>query len=215
MYDIGIARKAHPLARLQARKRDFSVRMMSSTLPPADPSQPSSSQNGRSGLAERKPKTPARRENAENRNPTLASSRGQTQSRAAGNNRGAFEIYTEGEGEDSGGNAWTDLETRDAHRKENYRTAVPAQGEVLRQSTSEAPRTPRVEVYVDEVRLVPRTGASACCSLCTGRRSQDTGEAQQRRCSIYTVEQKARYRHSEARSSSKPHDAAATRFTEL
>lgn len=150
MYDIGIARKAHPLARLQARKRDFSVRMMSSSLPPVESSQLSSSQSGRSALAERKPKVPIPRENAENRNPTLSSSRGSSQSRSVGNNRGAFQIYTEGDGESSSGNAWTDLETRDAHRKENYRGAVAAQGEVLKQSTSEAPRTPRVEVYVDE-----------------------------------------------------------------
>lgn len=148
MYDIGIARRAHPLARLQARKRDFSVRMMSVPLPTGS-SQLASSQKGRSALATRK--APATRENAEN-NPTLASSRGQSQSRA-GNNRGGFQIYTEGDGDGSGGNPWTELETRDAHRKENYRSAVPAKGEILKQSASDAPQTPRVEVYVDEVRL--------------------------------------------------------------
>lgn len=152
MYDIGIARRAHPLARLQARKRDFSVRMMSAPLPAVSSSQLLSSQNGRSALTERK--APVTRENAENRNPALAPSRGQGQGRA-GNNRGAFQIYTEGDGDGSSGNPWTELETRDAHRKENYRSAVPAQGEILKQSTSEAPRTPRVDVYVDEVRPEP------------------------------------------------------------
>lgn len=191
MYDIGIARKAHPLARLQARKRDFSVRMMSSTLPPIDSAQSSSTQNGRSALGERKLKTTAIRENAENRNPTLASSRGQSQSRPAGNNRGAFQIYTEGEGESSSGNIWADLETRDAHRKENYRAAVPAQGEVLRQSTSEAPRTPRVEVYVDEVRLSPAS-KQLVYSPSIGGRTEDTGATKTRGWGLYSIKQKAR-----------------------
>jgi hypothetical protein len=148
MYDIGVARKAHPLARLQARKRDFSVRMMSATLP-SENSPNLASLSGRSALAETKSK---KRDNAENRNPVLRSSSGPTQSRP-GNNRGAFAIYAEGERESSGGNAWDDLETRDALRKENHRSAVPAQGEILKQTIA-APRTPRVEVYVDEVRMV-------------------------------------------------------------
>lgn len=144
MYDIGIARKAHPLARLQARKRDFSVRMMNSSLQPVTPSQPSSSQNGRQVLGERT--KPRGRENAENRDP-LASQQSQPRS---GNNRGAFQVYTEG-GDKGGGNEWRDLESRDTHRKENRRSAVPAQGEVLKQQIPDAPRTPRVAVYVDEV----------------------------------------------------------------
>ena len=147
MYDIGIARRAHPLARLQARKKDFSVRMMSVFLPTADPPQLSSSQGNRSALGERK--TLATRENAENRNPTLASSHRQDQIRA-GNNCGAFQIYTEGEEDDPNGNPWTELESRDTHRKENYRSAVPAQGQILKQSIPDVTRTPRVEVYVDE-----------------------------------------------------------------
>jgi checkpoint serine/threonine-protein kinase len=164
MYDIGIARKAHPLARLQARKRDFSVRMMNSSLQPVTPSHPSSSQtsssqNGRQALGDRT--KPRGRENAENRDP-LASQQGLPRS---GNNRGAFQIYTEG-GDSGGGNEWRDLESRETHRKENHRSAVPAQGEVLKQQVPEVPRTPRVAVYVDEVCV--RNTCYGCSSLLAG-----------------------------------------------
>lgn len=146
MYDIGIARKAHPLARLQARKRDFSLRMMNAPLPSVNPPN-QAAQTGRAALTETK--ISLKRDNSENRNPS--GSRGQAPALSrSGNNRGAFTIFTEGEGGGSGGNAWDDLNTRDAQRKENYRSAVPAQGQVLAQAIT-APRTPRVEVYVDEV----------------------------------------------------------------
>jgi hypothetical protein len=147
MYDIGIARRAHPLPRLQARKRDFSVRMMSSNIPSSEQSDLSASQRNRSALSER---TPSAREGSENRNTSQGSSRGQALGRS-GNNKGAFQIYTEGESEGGGGNTWNELETRDAHRKENYRASVPVQGEILKQSRSEAPRTPRIDVFVDDV----------------------------------------------------------------
>ncbi|PVG04065.1 hypothetical protein CPB86DRAFT_809962 [Serendipita vermifera] len=154
MYDIGIARRAHPLSRLQARKRDFSVRMMSSNLPSNGPSDLSASQHNRHALAER---TTSSREGTENRNTNQGSSRAQELGRS-GNNRGAFQIYTEGESEAASGNAWNELESRDAHRKENYRSSVPVQGEVLKQSISDAPRTPRIDVYMDDTNE-PKTPA--------------------------------------------------------
>lgn len=145
MYDIGIARRAHPLPRLQARKRDFSVRMMTAPVGGSPSDKPL--QSSRSALVETK--TSLKRPTSENRNPALGSSRGPTSSRA-GNNKGSFAIYTEGGEKSSGRNTWDELESRDAHRKENYRSAVPAQGQILNQDVV-TPRTPRVEVYMDEV----------------------------------------------------------------
>ena len=141
MYDIGIARRAHPLARLQARRRDFSLRMINSPLPAVAQSPVvTSSQSSRAVLGERKGKKAV----PENRAPASSS---QASTRA--NN---FQIFADGDAASGDGNVWPELETRDAQRKENYRSAVPSQGEILKQSILDVQRTPRVEVYVDEVR---------------------------------------------------------------
>ncbi|KAG8805687.1 Mitotic spindle checkpoint component mad3, partial [Serendipita sp. 399] len=156
MYDIGIARRAYPLARLQARKRDFSVRMMSGPLDPEEPSSHSASQHERKVLGERKSSSSSH-QRSETRTPSSA--RGNGQARSQSNNRGNFQIYADDDDQNGGGNAWPDLETRDTHRKENYRSAIPAQGQVLSQSPQDAPLTPRVRVYVDEGVNEPKTPA--------------------------------------------------------
>ena len=68
----------------------------------------------------------------------------------AGNNRGAFQVYTGEDGTRASGNSWPELESRDSHRKENHRSAVPAQGETLKQKIT-LPSVPKLDVYVDKV----------------------------------------------------------------
>lgn len=139
MYGIGIARRAHPIARLQARQRDFSLRMMTAQIEPEYESQQGSDQAAKPGLGERsKSQTRVVKENPPSRSLGKSSS-----------NKGNFSVYTEQE-EAAGGNPWPELESRDAQRKENHRSAVPAQGEILPQQVI-VPQTPRVQVYVDEV----------------------------------------------------------------
>jgi checkpoint serine/threonine-protein kinase len=55
-----------------------------------------------------------------------------------------------GGGEDSAPGEWADFGTRDARRKENTVEATPWKGEVLPQKRV-APRTPKVEVFMDAV----------------------------------------------------------------
>jgi checkpoint serine/threonine-protein kinase len=141
MYDIGIARRAHPLQRLQARRRDFNTRMMSAPAQAPDaphlPSQPAlgSQSSDRLGLRVC--------------DPFVLPSTSISQQRS-GNNRGAFQVYTGESGTQASGNSWPELESRDSHRKENHRSAVSAQGETLKQKIT-VPSVPKLDVYVDEV----------------------------------------------------------------
>lgn len=68
----------------------------------------------------------------------------------AGNNRGVFQVYTGEDGTRASENSWPGLESRDSHRKENHRSAVSAQGEILKQKIT-LPSVPKLDVYVDEV----------------------------------------------------------------
>jgi len=142
MYDIGIARRAHPLQRLQARRRDFNIRMMSAPAQVPDapplPSQPAlgGQSSGRLGFRD-------------NGDPFALPSTSTPQQRS-GNNRTAFQVYTGEGGTQAPGNSWPELESRDSHRKENHRSAVSAQGETLKQRIT-VPSVPKLDVYVDEV----------------------------------------------------------------
>ena len=66
-----------------------------------------------------------------------------------------------GGGSDSAPGEWVDFGTRDARRKENVVEPGPWKGEVLPQSAARgrtAPRTPKVEVFKDSVRVPINTG---------------------------------------------------------
>ena len=73
-----------------------------------------------------------------------------TPQQRSGNNRGAFQVYTGEDGARVSGNSWSELESRDSHRKENHRSAISAQGETLQQKIR-TPSVPKLDVYVDEV----------------------------------------------------------------
>ena len=73
-------------------------------------------------------------------------------------NGAKMEIFSDegGRGEDATAGEWADLGTRDGRRKENVIEAGPWKGETLPQSAARAratPRTPKVEVFKDSVRL--------------------------------------------------------------
>ena len=142
MYDIGIARRAHPLQRLQARRRDFNIRMMNAPAqaPDASPLPSQSALGGQSSF---------RLGLRDGSDPFALPSTPAPQQRS-GNNRGAFQVYTGEDGTRGYGNSWPELESRDSHRKENHRSAVSAQGETLKQKTM-VPSGPKLDVYVDEV----------------------------------------------------------------
>ena len=77
--------------------------------------------------------------------------------RPANGKKNGLSIFVEGstaggaEGEDENGFRG-DLQTREAARKENEREAVGWRGETLPQGRGLAPRTPKLEVFRDEVR---------------------------------------------------------------
>lgn len=140
-YRLGLARKAKPVERLQQRYKAFQVRML--TPAPFIP-EPSTATGSTS-------RTPAR--NALGTISTTAAglSLSSTTPKANNGKRGGLAIFVDGE-EDSDKKWEADLGTRDAVRKENEREAVSFKSaEVLPQGRGIAPRTPKLEVFRDEV----------------------------------------------------------------
>lgn len=173
MYDVGIARKARPIARLEARKRDFSRRMLHAAATP----QPQQAQQtpAKPVLTERPVKSSASSSRSQNGFP-LPPANGRAATTSSANARSSqFQVYTEGDEERAGSTPWIDLESRDAHRKENVKAAVPAQGEVLKQRIT-VPMTPKLDVFVDEVRAMSLCSTHSLTES-TGRRcEQDTSQ---------------------------------------
>jgi checkpoint serine/threonine-protein kinase len=66
-------------------------------------------------------------------------------------------IFADGEsgGESADGGVWQDFGTRDERRKENVVEATAWKGETMPQSAKKmlAPRTPKMEIFKDTVRL--------------------------------------------------------------
>lgn len=145
IYRLAIARRAKPLERLKQRYKAFQVRMMTSSslpmLPPAAVPAPSASvgSSARTALG------------------GLGGSGALPSGvRPANGKKNSLAIFVEGGAaaadDDAGGAFNGDLQTRDVARKENEREAVGWKGETLPQGRALAPRTPKLEVFRDDVR---------------------------------------------------------------
>lgn len=137
IYRLAIARRAKPLERLKQRYKAFQVRMMTSTslpttLPPSTSiAAPSTSRTTLGSLA------------GTGALPSTV--------RPANGKKNALTIFVEGKDEDESAEFQGDLQTRGVARKENERDAVGWKGETLPQGKALAPRTPKLEVFRDDV----------------------------------------------------------------
>ncbi|KAF8734207.1 Mad3/BUB1 hoMad3/BUB1 homology region 1, partial [Rhizoctonia solani] len=149
IYQLGIARKAKPLKRLQQRYEEFQKRMLaapagSSTdidevMAPA-PAAPTA----RKVLGERTKAT-----SSADSDPFVVSS----SSTRANNNGARIPVFRDADQPESGiqTNEWADVGTRDSRRKENHSDGKSWQGETLPQLKHGVftPKTPKIEVYRD------------------------------------------------------------------
>lgn len=71
--------------------------------------------------------------------------------RPANGKKNALTIFVEGKDEDESAGFQGDLQTREVARKENERDVVSWKGETLPQGKALAPRTPKLEVFRDDV----------------------------------------------------------------
>ncbi|KAG8690730.1 hypothetical protein FRC11_009475 [Ceratobasidium sp. 423] len=148
IYQLGIARKAKPLKRLQQRYEEFQKRMLAApagssadadeVMAPAPPAP-----TARKVLGERtKPASSA------DSDPFVVSS-----SSRASNNGARIPVFRDGDQPESGiqTNEWADVGTRDSRRKENHSDGKSWQGETLPQLKHGVftPKTPKIEVYRD------------------------------------------------------------------
>jgi hypothetical protein len=133
IYELGVARRAEPLARLKKRREAFQAKMV--LLPPSASDSP-------------EPVPPPRR--------VLAASTSARPLAApvAKPNGASFAVLTDSGGSDGRSGTWDDLGTRDERRRENHLEATPWAGETLPMSQSKAvPQVEKLQVFRDEVRL--------------------------------------------------------------
>ncbi|CAE6354199.1 unnamed protein product [Rhizoctonia solani] len=148
IYQLGIARKAKPLKRLQQRYEEFQKRMLAApagsnteideVMAPAPPAP-----TARKVLGERT--KPA----SSTDDPFVVSS-----SSSRPNNNGArIPVFRDADQPESGiqTNEWADVGTRDSRRKENHSDGKSWQGETLPQLKHGVftPKAPKIEVYRD------------------------------------------------------------------
>ncbi|CAE6343568.1 unnamed protein product [Rhizoctonia solani] len=149
IYQLGIARKAKPLKRLQQRYEEFQKRMLAApagssadvdeVMAPAPPAP-----TARKVLGERTKAT-----SSADSDPFVVSS----SSSRANNNGARIPVFRDGDQPESGiqTNEWADVGTRDSRRKENHLDGKSWQGETLPQLKHGVftPKTPKIEVYRD------------------------------------------------------------------
>jgi hypothetical protein len=69
-------------------------------------------------------------------------------------NRGRIAVFSNAPAdEDAQLNDWPQLDTKAAANKENSKDATPWKGETLHQAIPATPRTPKIPIYRDEVRV--------------------------------------------------------------
>lgn len=158
IYRLGIARRAKPLDRLQHRYKSFQVRIMQTPaafLPPETAPAPSSSAPSSSSSRSRSTLGTLSAPSGSSSGSIGTSSASSTRA----NNGKKMAIFVDSAvsgGAEDGTSSWEgELGTRDTVRKENERDAVAWQGEILPQGRPVAPRTPKLEVFRDEVRSMP------------------------------------------------------------
>ncbi|KAG8747306.1 hypothetical protein FRC10_001485 [Ceratobasidium sp. 414] len=150
MYQLGIARKAKPLKRLQTRYEEFKKRILnapagSSTDTDEPMAAPPPAPTARKVLGERaRPTAPA------DSDPFIVSS---SSSRPT-NNGARITVFRDGVDQPDPGiqtGEWADVGTRDSRRKENHSDGKSWQGETLPQLKHGVftPKTPKIEVYRD------------------------------------------------------------------
>jgi len=146
IYQLGIHRRAAPVERLKKRHRDFLQRILvasSRDIPDDEPLVPARSA-GRSILGQ--VATAPTISGSVQLAPSTRLSRAPN-----GAKMGVFSDES-GRGQDDAPGEWADFGTRDDRRKENTVEATTWKGETLPQK-GVAPRTPKVEVFRDMVRL--------------------------------------------------------------
>ena len=162
IYRLGLARKAAPLERLKTRHHAFLERIMvapGQPIPHDEPVLDSTRTPARSVLG-----SVASLHTSVSGATQLAPSNRVSQ----GANGAKLEVFTDttGREDDPVPGEWADLGTRDGRRKENATgEAGPWKGEILLQSATRgrvAPRTPKVEVFKDSVRLASLATADGC-----------------------------------------------------
>lgn len=143
---MAIARRAKPLERLKQRYKAFQLRRDSSTM--ALPVIPTPSEPLASGSG-------GGRVTLGTLGGGLAAGALPSSVRPVNGKKSGLSIFVEGtenpEGEDANGFRG-DLQTREVARKENEREAVGWKGETLPQGRGLAPRTPKIEIFRDDVR---------------------------------------------------------------
>jgi checkpoint serine/threonine-protein kinase len=150
IYQLGIHRRAAPVERLKKRHHDFLQRILvasSRDIPDDEPLIPARSA-GRSILGQ--VATAAAISGSVQLAPSTRLSRAPN-----GAKMGVFSDES-GRGQDDAPGEWADFGTRDERRKENTVEATAWRGETLPQK-GVAPRTPKVEVFRDMVRLASVT----------------------------------------------------------
>ncbi|CAE7180943.1 unnamed protein product [Rhizoctonia solani] len=148
IYQLGIARKAKPLKRLQQRYEEFQKRMLAA---PAG-----SSADVDEAMAPAPLAPTARKVLGERTKPTTSTDDPfiVSSSSSRPNNNGArIPVFRDAGQPDSGiqTNEWADVGTRDSRRKENHSDGKSWQGETLPQLKHGVftPKTPKIEVYRD------------------------------------------------------------------
>ncbi|KAJ1307646.1 hypothetical protein OPQ81_001740 [Rhizoctonia solani] len=148
IYQLGIARKAKPLKRLQQRYEEFQKRMLAAP--------PGSSTDVDEVMAPAPPVPTARKVLGERTKPTSSADSDPfvVSSSSRPNNNGArIPVFRDAEQPESGiqTNEWADVGTRDSRRKENHSDGKSWQGETLPQLKHGVftPKTPKIEVYRD------------------------------------------------------------------
>ncbi|KAL1407356.1 protein kinase [Vanrija albida] len=149
VYRLGLARKAAPVERLKNRHQAFLTRIMappSGAIPDDDPAPAAPTparavlgQVGRGGLGG---------------GSVSGATPGSSSSRISkGTNGSKIAIFSDesGAAEAPEPTPWDDFGTRDGRRKENVVEATPWKGETLPQKGRVAPRTPKLEVFKDNV----------------------------------------------------------------
>lgn len=156
-FRIGIARKAQPLKRLQTNYQAFQARppVAVAAEREADAAQTHvtpGGANGRKVLGTRSAVPQAGGSSSTTRTPGASG--------ATPRNGARLDIFVDGPvpgatAEDQAGTTWEELGTREGNRKENTVEAVGWKGETLPQSKTAAariaPRTPKMEVFKDNV----------------------------------------------------------------
>lgn len=183
IYKLGIARKAKPLERLKLRYNAFNIRMATplppNLFPPPPPAlDPSTRTRSTLGTL------------AGSSSSSLGSS---SSSRPNGSSRkGGMAIFVDGgegsEAVEEDERRWHgQLGTRDEIRKENERESTAWRGETLPQGRGIAPRTPKLEIFKDNVRscsflpIHPGLILLSSSFMRLGRRTSDSLSTRSRR----------------------------------